>query len=487
MTTIKDWRRKRKELESFSMTVDDDQSARKTLKKPKLEILDDAVWIWFNQERRKGTPLSGPIIQEKAIALHSKISGQSSTVDTFTASEGWLQRWKNRHGVRQFSISGEKLSSDLSGAQVFIGKFKQLAIENNLLPDQVYNIDETGLNYKMLPNKTLASKKEIISGHKPSKERLTIALCSNASGDHKLPLFVIGKSKKPRAFKYLNMNALPVYYRSQKSAWMDCHLFKEWFDHEFAPAVRQFLKSKNLPQKAILLMDNAPSHPGENILSSGEIKALFLPPNVTPLIQPMDQGVIECLKKKYRRKFVGSIVEQEDSDLIQAIKKLNIKDFIYTVASAWNEISPGTLKKSWRKVWPTMDNCETEDNVEDNAVTLEIVEDLQTINPTIETSDVEEWLANVDENDHDCEELNDEEIISAASKTSEENEEEPSENPKITHATAKEAFEVALKYVEEHEESTANDILMLKRWRDKSARARESGLRQKQITEFFKN
>lgn len=79
-------------------------------------------------------------------------------------------------------------------------------------------------------------------------------------------------------------------------------------DHEFAPAVRQFLKSKNLPQKANVLMDNAPSHSGENILSSGEIKALFLPPNVIPLIQLMDQGVMECLKKKYHSKFVGSIV-----------------------------------------------------------------------------------------------------------------------------------------------------------------------------------
>ncbi|GFV73681.1 uncharacterized protein TNCV_5046751 [Trichonephila clavipes] len=39
------------------------------------------------------------------------------------------------------------------------------------------------------------------------------------------------------------------------------------------------------------LIDNAPSHPGTEELSSGEIKAIFLPPNVTPLLQPMDQFV----------------------------------------------------------------------------------------------------------------------------------------------------------------------------------------------------
>lgn len=40
-------------------------------------------------------------------------------------------------------------------------------------------------------------------------------------------------------------------------------------------------------------MDNCPAHPGEEELVSGDIKTIFLPPNVTPLLQPMDQGVLE--------------------------------------------------------------------------------------------------------------------------------------------------------------------------------------------------
>lgn len=34
-----------------------------------------------------------------------------------------------------------------------------------------------------------------------NKDRLTVDLCSNATGTHKLPLFVIGKSIKYRVFK----------------------------------------------------------------------------------------------------------------------------------------------------------------------------------------------------------------------------------------------------------------------------------------------
>ena len=66
----------------------------------------------------------------------------------------------------------------------------------------MYNADESGLNFKALPKKRLASKKEESAlGFKMSKECVSVLACSNAAGRHKLPLMVIGKSPKPRAFK----------------------------------------------------------------------------------------------------------------------------------------------------------------------------------------------------------------------------------------------------------------------------------------------
>jgi hypothetical protein len=65
--------------------------------------------------------------------------------------------------------------------------------DSRFVPDQIYNSDETGLNYKMLPQKTLASNQEkSASGIKIAKERVTVAACSNASGRHKLLLFLCG-------------------------------------------------------------------------------------------------------------------------------------------------------------------------------------------------------------------------------------------------------------------------------------------------------
>lgn len=71
---------------------------------------------------------------------------------------------------------------------------------------------------------------------------------------------VIGKSKKPRSLKDVNMDALPVYYRDQRKAWMDSALFKEWFEKQFVPSVTKFNEEVVLPNRALLFLANASSH-----------------------------------------------------------------------------------------------------------------------------------------------------------------------------------------------------------------------------------
>lgn len=506
VTTVKDWRKKREDLESYSMTVETEDALknRKMLKKPKLELVDEALWVWFCQERRKGTPLSGPLVKEKAVKLFEKLGGD---VETFQASEGWFHRWKLRHGIRHVVIAGEKLSADDDAAKDFVEKFQKLVSDSNLVAEQVYNVDETGLNYKMLPKSTLAAKNEPVLGTKLAKDRLTIATCSNASGSHKLPLFVIGKSKKPRAFKNLNMATLPVYYRNQSSAWMDCALFKDWFFLEFVPTVEKHLKSKNLPPRAVLLLDNAPSHPAEFELKKGNIKAMFLPPHVTPLIQPMDQGVIEWLKRRYRKKYVGSLLDKTEGgcSLLEAMKILNIKDAIYTVASAWDEMKQTTLQKAWKKIWPSLKQSDSADKDDDEPTSstevdleaeendvAETLQDLQELQHGVQLqlTDVEKWLTEADMAESTNEELNDDEIVavvqSATNEDSDAEEEEVDRDISVTHSEAKDAFDIVLKYLEQNPRATPMDVLWAKKWRDFSAKSRLGKLKQKSIKDFFK-
>lgn len=68
-------------------------------------------------------------------------------------------------------------------------------------------------------------------------------------------------------------------YFSQKSAWMNRQIFLDWFHNEIVSSVRNHLQSINLPQRAILLLDNCPGHPAAEELVSDDKKiyAMYLP------------------------------------------------------------------------------------------------------------------------------------------------------------------------------------------------------------------
>ena len=172
--------------------------------------LDDAVFKWFTQKRCQGEPISGSILCEKAVQFNEKLGGTSN----FQASTGWLKRFKSRHGIRELQIEGEKLSA----AESFKIKLRDILNQENYALKNVYNADEARLNWKALLRKTLASRRELAApGPKISKDRITALTCANATGSHRFPTLVIGKRKKPRCFKHLNMstyNFRGIVYRN---------------------------------------------------------------------------------------------------------------------------------------------------------------------------------------------------------------------------------------------------------------------------------
>jgi hypothetical protein len=68
-------------------------------------------------------------------------------------------------------------------------------------------------------------------------------------------------SENPRAFKEntVHKNRLTVMWRSNPKSWVIRQFFTEWFD-VFAPSVEKYVEGKNLPLKALLVLDSAPAH-----------------------------------------------------------------------------------------------------------------------------------------------------------------------------------------------------------------------------------
>lgn len=141
-------------------------------------------------------------------------------------------------------MSGEKVSANESEIQEFIGKLDAKINELGLVPEQIYNADETGLNWRQLPTKSFVTEDEKkVSGRKLQKERITLMVCANASETHKL--------------KNVKAESLPVTYMCQSRAWVTKEVFHDWYFKRFVPRVKQELKKEKLPVKALLLLDNA--------------------------------------------------------------------------------------------------------------------------------------------------------------------------------------------------------------------------------------
>ncbi|XP_004387473.1 jerky protein homolog [Trichechus manatus latirostris] len=339
MSTLYDIKAHKAQLLRFFANSDSNQALehRRTLHTPKLEHLDRVLYEWFLVKRAEGVPVSGPMLIEKAKDFYE----QMQLTEPCVFSGGWLWRFKARHGIKKLDASGEKQVADRQAAEQFCGFFRSLVAEHGLSPEQLYNADETGLFWHCLPHPMPEGGPG--PGLKQSKDRLTVLMCANAAGSHKVKPLVVGKCSGPRALK--GIQHLPIAYQAQGHAWVDKEILSDWFHHIFVPSVREHFRTVGLPEdgKAILLLDSARAHPPGATLASDNIFSIFLPAGVSSLIQPMDQGV----RRAFMRSFINPPVTLRDFHTCHSIH-----DAVFNVACAWGAVPSAVLRRAWRKLWP---------------------------------------------------------------------------------------------------------------------------------------
>ena len=169
------------------------------------EDVEKALLKWFTNVRDQNLPVSGPMLVTKAEEFAKRLNHPD-----FKCSIGWLDRFKERHNITFKKICGEAKSVDDKSEEMNEWLTELQGIMTEYSPDNIFNADETGLFFKLLPEKTLEFKGIDCSGGKRSKERLTVMVCTNMSGSERVPLLVIRKAANPRCFK--NVKTLPTDY-----------------------------------------------------------------------------------------------------------------------------------------------------------------------------------------------------------------------------------------------------------------------------------
>ena len=247
-------------------------------------------------------------------------------------SPAWIDRFKKRYGLGRIQKAGESGGVDTDVVNEWKdGKLREIL--ENYRPDQIYNADKTGLFWLLLPDNSLGFVSEKYHGAKQPKSRVTVLVASIMDVSDKQPMFVIGKSQKPRAFKNVKV---PVEYVANKKAWMTSLLFESW--------LKRLDRKMSLQNKHIVMVvNNCPAHPAVELTN---IELVFLPPNTTSHTQPMDSGIIKNLKRYYRKSLALRRLEASDEDTPFS---WNILDAVIALKSAWARVTPQTITNCYRK------------------------------------------------------------------------------------------------------------------------------------------
>ena len=255
-------------------------------------------------------------------------------VHNFKASNRWLDRWKKRYNVKKMKINGE--AGDVRGETVDSWKERLPELLQGYLSCDIWNLDENACSWKVLPDYGFCIKKSQCIGGKKAKKKVTIALLANADGE-KEDTIVIWKSENPRCFnKGIDKTKLPVQYFSQP---------KEWISGEILNTVLSKWNWKLIYTgcSIVLLMDNGGYHPPELDEAYTNIKIIFLPPNTTSKLQPLDLDIIQNLKMHYRMFFLRFVISSK------VTKSVNVIQAIRCVAQAWKAVKEETISKYFRK------------------------------------------------------------------------------------------------------------------------------------------
>ena len=148
--------------------------------------------------------------------------------------------------------------------------------------------------------------------------------------------------------------------------------------------------------KVLLFADNCPAHPVVTRLKA--VAVHFLLPNTTAVLQPMDQGVIQCFKSWYKKLLLG----KKGNALNSSIDfKVDVLQAMHFAAAAWDHVSGTCVANCFRHAgWQVGSN--TEDNI------LPEIEECEALCTTVETI---EQLSKVEAQTPTSEECPDEDIV----------------------------------------------------------------------------
>ncbi|XP_065650696.1 uncharacterized protein LOC136078812 [Hydra vulgaris] len=285
--------------------------------------------IFTNKEE---TSLSDYLLRASKLhyGLSTKTTQKLAYEFAMTRSKRIPKSWKSlqiagKQWLRGFMLLGE-----------FFTNLKDVRLQHKFQPQNIYNVDETGLTIVQKPVKVIAEKGDKQVGRITLAERgtlVTVCCAVNAIGNSIPPFFIF-----PRVhFKGSILNGGPpgCVGVANPSGWMNCAMFFEWMKHFI-----QNLKCSPA-NPVLLLLDKHESHVSIvclDLAKKNGITMLSFPPHCSHKLQPLDRSVYRPLKRYYNTACDDWVVSNPRPitiyDIAAVVRKAHAQAFTLSYISA---------------------------------------------------------------------------------------------------------------------------------------------------------
>ena len=113
----------------------------------KFPEIESALFLWMQQALSSNLTITGDILKVKALSFATRLQ-----ITTFTASDGWLSKFKKCYNIRLINKAGEANSAPLEILEEERKNLQEIIEQYDLC--DVYNVDETG-KYKLKLHKQI--------------------------------------------------------------------------------------------------------------------------------------------------------------------------------------------------------------------------------------------------------------------------------------------------------------------------------------------
>ena len=298
------------------------------------QVIEDELRAWVWEMWRNSVSVSDALIKE----IGRRIQIKYGEGERLTFSNGWTQAFKRRNNFRSYRSFGEDGDTD------------EVAIENELprirarlatyQVNDIFNVDEYGVFYKLPPTSTIGPTR--LSGRKKNKDRFTVLSCCNADGTERLPALFIKKFQKPGCFLGRDPTEDGFEYRNSSKAWMTQSLFFDWL-----LSFEDYISATS-GRRAVLVLDNASCHGCPNSLPVlRHVEVLYLPKRSTSRTQPLDAGIIACIKRRFRRRQLEKAVDLIENGVTQKLYSMDLYTAMCALAKIWERLEGTVIHNCW--------------------------------------------------------------------------------------------------------------------------------------------